>query len=425
MSSTQTLVFILQNHHTNFTLDLDKIYRPNEYVLCLITNYVGYRHLQQRKQVGRCSKIIKTENFSFDNLKQLIEYEISVCQGVAKPSINIVTGADQSVSVCGRLRKHFEIEGDNFQRYTDKLLMKKQLKDTGINIPKHFRFDKVLYNDNSNVYLDGILQALSFPIFAKPIDQAGSFGVEKLKDAEGFHCWAEQAVQSPLIFELDECIEGILYHADSFIKDHKIQFTQVCENINPCYEFMNGKPQGSFPLKADSPLNHRLQAYTHLIIETLKPIQAGVTHLEFFLRNDGSLVFLEISCRPAGGSIPKMYLNYLSVDLHATHILLQIQKKYSLSIKHGNFTGWISYPQVPGKIQALHKPNCDSQCDIIWKKKRGDLMRKPTILADEVCTLVLSHKDYDVLLADIARLKHFTPYSLSCRALSDKTVIRN
>jgi hypothetical protein len=191
-----------------------------------------------------------------------------------------------------------------------------------------------------------------------------------------------------------------------------VLFTQICEDVNPCYEFLCGKPQGSFPILPDTTISKSLCAYTENVIHRLGSIQSGVTHLEFFRKPNGQLIFLEIACRPAGGSIPKMYQKFLDIDLHAAHFLLQIDEEFSVKVKYGPYTGWISFPQSAGIIEKMNTPQLESKSETYLKVKAGQATCQPKRLADEAYTILLWHDEYPKLLNDFQYLRYFKPYNL-------------
>lgn len=407
------IIFLLHNHRFAFTLDIKQVMNREKYKLYLIVNQNGYDKLKSREQVSLVDELFLLDDFSFDKLKPIIDDVVQKKSfDTDKIEFNIVTYVDKAVSVCGKLRKHYGIDDRDFENYHNKLAMKAAMLSSEIKIPAHIKLDKIKYEDKKEDYLRELSKKIPFPAFVKPINEAGSFGTQKITSLPEFKVWAASAFKLDYTYEMDEYIDGTLYHCDSFIQAGKILHTQVCEDIYPCYEFLCGKPEGSVPLLSDSKLSKDLCEFTQKIINKLGPIKAGVTHLEVFRKKNGELVFLEIAPRTAGAMIPQMFQRYLGIGLHETHINLQIDPEYKFQLKNGPFTAWVSYPIKPGKIIKLNQPELKCANTITWKVKEGDELKQAQRLADEACGILFWDEDYNKVLKDFDYLRTFEPYCL-------------
>lgn len=331
--------------------------------------------------------------------------------------ILIITNAESAVSACGRLRQSFGIDNDNLVRYVDKIEMKTALENK-IRMPKYVQFSNEDYLNDPDLYYNKIIDFLGAAIFIKPTNQYSSRGTKKLTNIEDLKEWHSNYQDDFNHVEVDELIEGTLYQCDSFIKDGKILYTHVCEYINPCHEFVLGKPFGSITLPRDSKDFKVLGKYNATVLKQLGAPHGGMTHLEVFKTKEGELVFLEIAARPAGAQTPQVYQKALNLDssIREAHILLQTDPDYSPNIEQIGHACFISYPKKQGSVTLLNTPDKDliqSEYICDWLVKVGDTLKDADKISDVALNIILWNNDYNQLQQDVDYLKTFTPFIVS------------
>ncbi len=131
-------------------------------------------------------------------------------------------------------------------------------------------------------------------MFTKPVDSAGSFGTQKIFSTAELAKWAGQHHKSTN-FEIDEYIEGKLYHSDIIVKDDNINNVFISKYSVPNADFIEGKALGSYTLDRKSNQYKKLNAFTLKVLKSFAPLPSGLFHLEFFEKDTGDLVFLEIA----------------------------------------------------------------------------------------------------------------------------------
>lgn len=214
-------------------------------------------------------------------------------------------------------------------------------------------------------------------------------------------------------FEIDEFIDGVLYHCDSYIKNKKILFTQVCECSRPCYDFLQGKNKGTIVLKNNHSLSLKLKNYTEQILKYIGLPKGGITHSEVFIEKlTGKFYFLEVAHRSPGVLIPEMYKKYLNVGTIEPHILLQIDEDYLPAIKYGPFSAWMAFPTKQGYVSQFFEPEIKSEYLIYRHVKKDDYLYSPKMGRDYALTILLWNKDYEQLKKDFKYLNDFIAYSV-------------
>lgn len=254
--------------------------------------------------------------------------------------------------------------------------------------------------------MDKILNELNFPIFAKPINDANSYHTTKLHGIFDLIKWCEQAKQE-ISFELDEFIDGTLFHCDTFIKDNKIIYTHVCEYIQPCHKFLEGKPLGSIILPNKNENFIQISEFNELVLSKLGHSRNGITHLEVFKKQNGDLVFLEIASRAGGGLIPKIYKHYLGIDFFEAHYLLQISEKYFPAFSKGDYACWVCFPLDNGIVNKFKLPKLNSKYEIKVNVKLKTAYKKSENLNERAAQLILWNEDYSALCEDFKMLRDF------------------
>ena len=178
-------IYILQNSCLSFDMDISNFYSPMKYSLYLIVNRFSFKKLRERNQEKYFKKILVTDNFNFDYLKEFISLHQN-----NNDSLQIVTNAEEAIAICGQLRVYFKIDTLNYDRFKNKLFMKELLNKEGILSPKHVWFDKSNYIYNPSKYIRQISTFLTYPLLVKPIDSMGCNGIKKRAMIETC-VWAE------------------------------------------------------------------------------------------------------------------------------------------------------------------------------------------------------------------------------------------
>ncbi|WP_133130247.1 ATP-grasp domain-containing protein [Legionella yabuuchiae] len=342
-----------------------------------------------------------------------METLISQCDTIINhygPVFNIVYLAEECVQVCGLLRKHYGLSVNNLDRYIDKNLMVKTLKEAGLRVPLSRIFDEQYYQVNKENYIEELENQLShFPLFIKPINLCGSVATTKVNNKKEFEKWVLQKANHTYLIQ--EYLEGTLFHCESFIKDGNILYSCVFEYSNPGYFFAQGYPIGSISLPTEDPMAQRVKEFAKVVLDNLGIFENGVAHVEIFLTQANELVFLEAAARPPGLEGDLLYQKHLDININETHFLLQAGDY------HGDFstTQIIYYAAryifpIPdsGRIKKhCSKMELNSQFVERFRIEKDDIVLKSKDLFQVASTMVLWNKDYLKLREDFNKLKEF------------------
>ena len=278
--------------------------------------------------------------------------------------------------------------------------MKKSLKDKGIKLPRYLSVNNAFYQDHKDAYLKYIEESLGFPMFAKPVNDAGSNGVAFISNSTALSLWLESLTPNTR-FELDEFIDGELYHCDSLIKNGTVIFSQPAKYLFPVAEFLKGKPAASLFLLPNDPDFQLIKSFNRAVLKAFRRVPNGATHLEFFKRN-GEFIFLEMAIRTPGGGLPLTYEKQFSFSMDEQHFRLQFGLPITLPpiSYNGPFATWALIPKKKGTVKKLIPHSFNSSSDIACKVQNGDAIDSPTTVADYACSIVIWNDSYEGLLQD-------------------------
>lgn len=182
---------------------------------------------------------------------------------------------------------------------TDKYLMRKAMKDGGVDCPKF-----MLINDKMN--MNDILAEIKdfrFPLICKPVDLSSSRGVYKINNPNEM----EEALNYALGWSkkkrviLEEFIEGQEYSGESIAYQGEYKLLAVTEKrtTGAPHFVETGHRQ---PALLDSSMYEKVERTLFKAFKAMK-IEYGAIHPEFRITNDGKIYFMEIATRMGGDCI--------------------------------------------------------------------------------------------------------------------------
>ena len=220
-------------------------------------------------------------------------------------------------------------------------------------------------------------------------------------------------------FELDEFLEGDLFHIDSVIYNGEAVFTGVCKYAAPNADFVNGKALGSYMLNENETDYVMLSSMNKKVLKALSPTN-GITHMEVFKsQKHNAFIFLEIATRPPGASIPKMYEHNYNINLQ--ELFFKFQMGYSASdlkinqiSQNSSQLAWLWIPKTKtGYIEKLIMPKINSKLSIKWHVVQDELVEKKSVsVRDRVCEVFIENENYEQLKYDFNYLKNFNFYDV-------------
>jgi hypothetical protein len=204
---------------------------------------------------------------------------------------------EPGIMLAAELRQHFGVPGmsvEHAHRYRDKEAMKLALDEAGIRTPRHEAVDSIA----------GCWEAaerIGFPLILKPIAGAGSADTYRVNDADELRAVLPRLRHVPVI-SVEEFVDGEEYTYDTITIGGRTAYDNVAwyrprpliartnEWISP--QVIAFRDIGT-PELADG---IRMGAE---VLEALD-FDTGFTHMEWYRKADGEVVFGEIGARPPG-----------------------------------------------------------------------------------------------------------------------------
>ncbi|MEX1366826.1 MAG: ATP-grasp domain-containing protein [Nannocystaceae bacterium] len=220
---------------------------------------------------------------------------------------------EPTVLLAARMRERFGLPGmsvETVRGFRDKQLMKDRVAAAGLRVPASARCHTVTQCREA-------AERIGYPLIIKPIDGAGSANTYRLDSA------AQLERVLPALARVPEV------SVEEFVEGQEFTYDTICIGGRPVYE--NVAQYLPRPLIARSV--HDLSPVICTVRNLQQPgIRAGLelgrgvlaalgmgtgfTHLEWYLKDDGEVVFGEVGCRVGGARLVDQ-MNYSSdVDLY-------------------------------------------------------------------------------------------------------------
>ena len=302
------------------------------------------------------------------------------------------------VITAARLRELFGMPGmsvDTVRGFRDKQLMKERVAAAGLRVPRSARA-------RSLAEVRTALDATGYPAIVKPISGAGS--------ADTYRIDSERELDSvaPLLRHVDEV------SVEEFISGEELTYDTVCIGGKPVYESVTQYIPNALEMRS-----HEWVSPIMLSVRDLSPphIQSGIelgrrvldalgmgdgmTHMEWFRKPDGEVVFGEIACRPGGACVVDL-MNYTGdIDLfrewaravcwHAFEAPLE--RKYNVGIVFKRAQGQGRISAITGLDEYYRRFRPHIVADTLLRPGTPRRDWKATLLSDGY--LVVRHPDWD------------------------------
>ncbi len=376
--------------------------------LALITSPANHERLIKRGQRAAVDELRVVADFSPAALADVVEDLRAPLASTAHGRIRLLCHDEYSLASVAEVRAMLDITGatpEQMSPFVDKLVMKEAVGATGVRLPKHRRWNQGAYLSEPFKYASRLGTELGWPLFVKPLDESGSVGTARLDTPEQLHVWARRHGGTRK-FEVDEYLDGILYHVDSVVIDGRIVFAQANEYLFPCYDYLSGRVCSTYTLAESDPMWAPLLEFNATVLNGLgdrKPANT-VTHHEIFCLADGELVFLEIAARAPAALVPYVYEKHRGFNIELAHFQVQMEESPRFGPVRGPYAGFVYFPRRHGQVTALNAPELDSEHEVTWLVAPGELMTEPEDIREAAATVLLWNDDPARLRADLDRL---------------------
>lgn len=204
------------------------------------------------------------------------------------------------VMLAARLRQALGVPGLTPQQalpFRDKELMKQKLDAAGIRTPRHC-------SCSDEASIRAAAERIGYPLMIKPIDGAGSADTHRVDDKTELQR-VIKAVRHVPVVSVEEFVEGREYTFDAISANgrplyYNIAWYRPRPLIARTVEWVS--PQVVALRNPDQPELAEGRAMGFKVLEALE-FEAGFTHMEWYLKDDGEVVFGEIGARVGGARL--------------------------------------------------------------------------------------------------------------------------
>jgi hypothetical protein len=218
------------------------------------------------------------------------------------------------------------IHSDVAHNFRDKNQMKRVLAKGGLPVARQ-------------ALVDGMVTALrfvedvGFPVIIKPVDGVGSKDTYRVRDEDELFAVLNQLTPSPSRpVQCEQFVTGEEHTCETVMLDGKAVWQSstyylpgplhVLENPWMQYCVLLPKEQHQAHVKPFLPINERA-------LQTLG-LKNGFSHMEWFLRSDGTQTIGEVGARPAGVNIMAMNGFAHDVDVWAKWVRLEVKRTWDM-----------------------------------------------------------------------------------------------
>ena len=303
-------------------------------------------HETEKQHATKILEITSLNDFA--NVKAVVRSYHQQCGGLDQ----IIALNEEDLIVAAELRAELNIPGDHpkdIVRFRDKLIMKQVLAAKDVAVPE--------FTQASNAA--AMVAKFGFPVVIKPLDGASAKGVCIPKNQVELDQALAKIDEAGELdrYECEQHIDGEIFHLDGFMLNNELQFCQVYQYYNSCFDFANGRPVGV--MMVDN--GHKVLVLTEFAAQVLTVLELtdGPFHLELFIDTQGSVHFLEIGARVGGAFVAQCIEKRWGINLFEQTLAWQTNPEFTGAaferIKDsGQLYGWLLFP-VPSAQGALVK----------------------------------------------------------------------
>jgi ATP-grasp domain len=234
------------------------------------------------------------------------------------PFDRVLTRQENLLMTAAELRAEFEIPGmrpDEMILFRDKVQMKDAILRAGIRAPRYCKVER-----------DLCALPWSGKTILKPRDGAGSQGIKLFATTrEAIAHIQETAASQPdhayfSSYELEEFLEGPIWHVDGYLFDGKPVAMQTSKYIGTCLDYSFGSSIGS--IQFDHP------ALAAWALDCMRALNARnlTFHLEAIMTDEGP-AFMEVAGRAGGGDIVETFERATGIHLHVLDMASDVDGK--------------------------------------------------------------------------------------------------
>lgn len=332
-----------------------------KYILILVkTSYSKTPYDKWLHQADVAPVLIVSSEFAKDyehieNVYSFEEYlnddliEKEVVEIAAKYNfIGIFARAESDIIRAAKLREKLKLKGQNLESalaFRNKVIMKDYLKNSPVILPNYCHVD-------SSETIKEFSKKQGFPIVVKPVSESGSTGVEILNNENEMNNYLENNYFSNNVnIEVEEFIEGQMYHIDGLLINREIVFIQPYKYINDCLEYRLNNYLGGRTISPNEKIYKDLIDTVKVVVNKLPSPENMAFHAEIWEKKNGELVFCEIASRTGGATIGLSIEYGFDFNIDKIWFLVEcgLYKSFIETVSYKP-CGWIVIPPLKGVL---------------------------------------------------------------------------
>jgi biotin carboxylase len=311
---------------------------------------------------------------------------------------HVLANWEPLVIVAARLRERFGLPGmsvDAVRGFRDKQLMKERVAAAGLRVPRAQRVRTI-----KDVW--AAVEQIGYPAIIKPISGAGSadtYRVDSAKDLERVLPHMQHVTEA----SCEEFIDGEEYTYDTASIDGVPAYESVTRYVPNALEMRSNEWISPIMLSVRDLAQPHLRGGIELGRQVLRALGMGdgMTHMEWFRKSNGEVVFGEVACRPGGARVVDL-MNYTSdIDLFrewarvatARRFDAPTDRKYNVGIVFKRAQGQGRIHGISGLTEFYDRYRPHIVEDTLLRPGTPRRDWKATLLSDGY--IVVRHPDWD------------------------------
>lgn len=268
--------------------------------------------------------------------------------------IDRIIGMLEQIQVpLGEIRDHLSVPGmgaiaaNNFR---DKAVMKSALRDAGVPCARHLRAL------SAEAAID-FSQKVGFPLIVKPPDGAGAKGTFRCENSQQLsECLSHVKPSESNPAMLEEFVTGKEHSFDSICLNGQLIWSSISHYAPGPLEVVR-EPWIQWcvmiPREADLPQYQPVKQIAQKALSALG-MTTGLSHMEWFLKPDGSIAISEVGCRPPGAQFTSLISWAHDFDLYRAWAELLIHERFEIPKR--KYAAGAAYLRGMGKgsISKIH-----------------------------------------------------------------------
>ncbi|MFI1306888.1 ATP-grasp domain-containing protein [Streptomyces sioyaensis] len=294
-----------------------------------------------------------------------------------------------------RARRDHGIPGltpDQALNFRDKNVMHRRAEELGVRVARSCRPDTL-------GAVTEFAEKVGYPVVVKPSAGWACGNTYRVNDrAELDRVWQEMG-DDRHEYRVEEFIRGTEFHVDSLFQRGEVVFAQLSQYTYSVLEYRD-EPGGTISRKHDlSPQEKRILELNAVVLRGFG-LSTGVVHAEFFVLDDGGIVFGEAGARAGGGSIVPAIEAGRGINLAGEWCRLELDPGHRPAARLGPEIGteYLTSGEY-GRITAITGPEeltaLEAVLDAdVWKSV-GDVLAPPSASNDVLGWYVCEGTDFE------------------------------